>query len=146
MAPNTQKPVDKLTASDAQRELERLALEIAGHDRRSQGQDGRTISEAPYDALRRRNSEIEARFPKLVRPDSPAHRVGAKPSARFGKVVHAMPMLSLDNAFSDEGVHDFAVRVRRFLCLKEADELAINAEPKIDGLSASLRYEDGIFV
>ncbi len=140
------KPVDKLTPSEAAKELEALASEIAEHDRRYHGEDAPTISDAEYDALRRRNNEIEARFPKLIRPDSPTHRVGAAVSAKFAKVIHARPMLSLDNAFTDEDVHDFAVRVRRFLGLKEDDDLAMTAEPKIDGLSASLRYENGVFV
>src|SRR5690348_3655061 len=119
------KSVEKLTASEAERELERLASEIAEHDRRYHGEDAPTISDAAYDALRRRNGEIEDRFPRLIRADSPSHRVGARASERFGKVLHARPMLSLDNAFSDEEVHEFAVRVRRFLGLKESDELAI---------------------
>src|SRR5262252_5259405 len=142
----TAKAVDKLTSAEAEKELDRLAKEIARHDRKYHGEDAPTISDADYDALRRRNSEIEARFPLLVRPDSPSHRVGASVSAKFAKVVHAKPMLSLDNAFTDEDVHDFAVRVRRFLGLKEDDKLAFTAEPKIDGLSASLRYENGVFV
>ncbi len=140
------KPVDKLTSADAQKELDRLAEEIAEHDRRYHAEDAPTISDADYDALRRRNAEIEERFPLLVRADSPSHRVGAAVSAKFAKVVHARPMLSLDNAFSDEDVHDFAIRVRRFLGMKEDDDLAFTAEPKIDGLSASLRYENGVFV
>jgi DNA ligase (NAD+) len=138
------KAVDKLTAGEARKEVERLASEIAEHDRRYHAEDNPTISDAEYDALRRRNSEIEARFPDLVRADSPSHRVGAAVSERFAKVVHARPMLSLDNAFSDEDVHDFALRVRRFLGLKETGELAMTCEPKIDGLSASLRYENGL--
>jgi DNA ligase (NAD+) len=142
----SKKGAEKLTAKEAEKELDRLASEIAGHDRRYHAEDAPTISDADYDALRRRNNEIEARFPGLVRADSPSHRVGAAVSDKFAKVIHARPMLSLDNAFSDEDVHDFAVRVRRFLGLKEDDDLAINCEPKIDGLSAALRYEDGVFV
>jgi DNA ligase (NAD+) len=140
------KPADKLTSSEAEKELDRLASEIAEHDRHYHAEDAPVISDADYDALRRRNDEIEKRFPVLVRADSPSHRVGASVSEKFAKVVHAKPMLSLDNAFTDEDVHDFAVRVRRFLGLKEADKLTLTAEPKIDGLSASLRYENGIFV
>jgi DNA ligase (NAD+) len=140
------KPVDKLTAAEAAKELERLALEMAGHDRAYYLDDAPRISDADYDALRRRNSEIEARFPKLVRGDSPSHRVGATVSEKFAKVKHAVAMLSLDNAFAAEDVTEFAARVRRFLGLKEDHELAFVAEPKIDGLSASLRYEKGVFV
>ena len=138
--------VDKLSSAEAEKELDKLAREIAEHDRRYHAEDTPTISDADYDALRRRNAEIEARFPLLVRPDSPSQRVGAKASARFAKVVHARPMLSLDNAFSDEDVADFMGRVRRFLGLKEDEEVAVTAEPKIDGLSASLRYENGVLV
>jgi DNA ligase (NAD+) len=140
------KAVDKLTSAEAEKELDRLAKDIAEHDRRYHGEDAPTISDADYDALRRRNAEIEARFPLAVRADSPSHRVGAKVSERFVKVVHRVPMLSLDNGFSDENVADFLGRVRRFLGLKEDDELAVTAEPKIDGLSASLRYEKGVLV
>ncbi len=142
----SRKAVDKLTSTEAGKELDRLAAEIAEHDRRYHAEDAPSISDADYDALRRRNNEIEARFPLLVRADSPSHRVGAAVSAKFAKVVHAKAMLSLDNAFTDEDVHDFAVRVRRFLGLKEDDDLAITCEPKIDGLSAALRYENGVFV
>jgi DNA ligase (NAD+) len=140
------KPVEKLTQAEAKKDLERLATEIAGHDRRYHGEDAPTISDADYDALKRRNDAIEERFPDLIRPDSPSHRVGSKPSEKFAKVVHAKPMLSLDNAFSDEDIADFAARVRRFLGLKDDDDLVFTAEPKIDGLSASLRYENGVFV
>src|SRR6185295_3900838 len=115
----TGKAVEKLTSKEAEKELDRLAAEIAEHDRRYHADDAPTISDADYDALRRRNSEIEARFPLLVRPDSPSHRVGAKASEKFAKVTHRVPMLSLDNAFDDEEVTDFLGRVRRFLGLKE---------------------------
>ena len=140
------KPVEKLSQTEAKRELAALAQQLAGYDRAYFQDDSPKVSDADYDALRWRNAAIEARFPDLVRPDSPSHRVGAKPSAKFAKVVHARPMLSLDNAFHDEDVADFVARVQRFLGLKEDDELTITAEPKIDGLSASLRYEDGLFV
>ncbi|HEY4075738.1 MAG TPA: NAD-dependent DNA ligase LigA [Rhizomicrobium sp.] len=140
------KAVDKLTSAEAEKELDRLARQVADADRKYHGEDAPDISDAEYDALRRRNAEIEERFPLLVRADSPSHRVGAKASAKFAKVIHRVPMLSLDNAFSDEDVADFLGRVRRFLGLKDDDEIAITAEPKIDGLSASLRYENGVLV
>jgi DNA ligase (NAD+) len=140
------KPVEKLTLADAKRELARISEEIAAHDRRYYQEDAPSISDADYDAVRKRNAAIEARFPELIRPDSPSLRVGAKPSEKFAKVVHRVPMLSLDNAFDDNDVADFANRVRRFLGLKADDEPAFVAEPKIDGLSASLRYEKGVFV
>lgn len=139
------KPED-LTAAEAEKELERLADEIAEHDRRYYQDDAPAITDAAYDALRQRNTAIEIRFPKLVRPDSPSTRIGAAPSARFKKVIHAVPMLSLDNVFTDEDVSEFIARVRRFLGLKDDYELVVTAEPKIDGLSASLRYEKGVFV
>jgi DNA ligase (NAD+) len=138
--------VDKLSEKDAAAELERLAGEIAEHDRRYHSEDAPTISDVDYDALRLRNNAIEARFPKLIRPDSPSHRVGAKASEKFAKVVHAKPMLSLDNAFADEDVTDFVARIRRFLGLGDDVPLTFTCEPKIDGLSASLRYENGVFV
>src|SRR5437660_9785146 len=106
--------VDALTEAQAKAELKRLAAEIGGHDKRYYQEDAPTVSDAAYDALRRRNEEIEARFPGLVRPDSPSRRVGAQPSQKFAKVRHAVPMLSLGNAFSDEEVTEFAERIRRF--------------------------------
>ena len=140
------KAAEKLTSAEAEKELDKLAREIAEHDRRYHAEDAPTISDADYDALRRRNNEIEERFPLLVRADSPSHRVGAKVSEKFAKVVHARPMLSLDNAFSDEDVADFIARVRRFLGMKDDEDITVTAEPKIDGLSASLRYENGVLV
>lgn len=136
--------VDALTIEEAQAELERLAGEIAEHDRRYHQEDAPTISDADYDALRRRNSEIEARYPELVRADSPSANVGAAPLETFSKIEHRVPMLSLDNAFTDEDVQDFVGRVRRFLKFDPLmGALAVTAEPKIDGLSLSLRYEKG---
>src|SRR5208337_2026042 len=123
--------------------LRRLATEIAGHDKRYYQEDAPTVSDAAYDALRRRNDEIERRFPHLVRPDSPSRRVGAAPAQKFAKVPHAVPMLSLGNAFSDDEVIEFTERVRRFLRLPQNESIAFVAEPKIDGLSCSLRYENG---
>ncbi|MBU0582014.1 MAG: NAD-dependent DNA ligase LigA [Alphaproteobacteria bacterium] len=135
-------PVETLTQEEAAAELARLAEEIAGHDRRYHAEDAPTISDAEYDELRLRNAAIELRFPELVRADSPSRRVGAAPSGAFGQVVHSVPMLSLDNVFSDEDVADFVASVRRFLSLSPDDELVFTAEPKIDGLSMSLRYEN----
>ena len=141
-----ERPVEDLDEAEASAELERLAREIAAHDARYYREDAPTVSDAEYDALRRRNGAIEVRFPELIREDSPSAKVGAEVSERFGKIRHALPMLSLDNAFSDEDVVDFAKRVRRFLRLAEDAPLAITAEPKIDGLSLSLRYEGGELV
>ncbi|MCC0047698.1 MAG: NAD-dependent DNA ligase LigA [Rhodobiaceae bacterium] len=139
-------PVEQLSEAEATAELERLAAEIAAHDRRYYEKDAPSVSDAEYDALRQRNSAIEARFPNLKRVDSPTERVGAAPSEKFSKVRHAVPMLSLDNAFNDDDVRDFAARIRRFLRLGEDAVLRLTAEPKIDGLSLSLRYESGELV
>jgi DNA ligase (NAD+) len=136
------KPAD-LTDAQAKVELARLAAEIAAHDKRYYQQDKPSVSDAAYDALRERNAAIEKRFPDLVRPDSPSRRVGAAPTGKFKKVRHALPMLSLDNAFEEQDVIDFVARIRRFLKLSDDEKIAFSAEPKIDGLSMSLRYEDG---
>ena len=138
------KAVDKLSEKEAAAELERLAAEIARHDKLYYSKDAPVISDADYDKLRVRNSAIEARFPELVRDDSPSMRVGAAPAEKFGKVRHSVPMLSLDNAFDDDDARAFVQRVQRFLNLSSPP--VITAEPKIDGLSASLRYENGRFV
>jgi DNA ligase (NAD+) len=138
--------VDDLSEKQAKTEHAQLEAEIAEHDRRYYQEDAPTVSDAAYDALRRRYSAIEARFPELRTPDSLSRRVGATPSARFAKVRHAVPMLSLDNAFSEEDVADFVGRIRRFLRLPDDEEIAFSAEPKIDGLSMSLRYEEGELV
>ncbi len=139
-------PVEKLTPFEAADELARLASEISRHDRLYHTDDAPEISDAEYDALRRRNEEIEARFPSFVRDDSPARRVGASPATGFSKVRHAVPMLSLGNAFDGDDVRDFFGRIRRFLNLGENEPVEVVAEPKIDGLSISLRYENGRFV
>ena len=136
----------KLTEAQAKAELKRLATEIAAHDKRYYQEDAPTVTDAEYDALRQRNAAIEARFPDLVRADSPSKKVGAAPTGKFKKVRHALPMLSLDNAFAQQDVVDFVMRIRRFLKLSEDEKLAFSAEPKIDGLSMSLRYEGGELV
>ncbi len=140
------KEVDDLNESEAAAELARLAREISKHDKNYYQKDAPKISDAAYDALRQRNTAIEARFPDLVLDNSPSHRVGAKPAQRFGKVSHTVPMLSLDNVFNDEDVREFAARVRRFLRWPEDQPLDYTAEPKIDGLSCGIRYEKGRLV
>ncbi|MBI1619124.1 NAD-dependent DNA ligase LigA [Aquamicrobium zhengzhouense] len=140
--PHLRKPVEDLTPQEAAEELATLAAEIAEHDRRYYAEDAPTISDAEYDELRLRNAAIEAAFPELMRSDSPSQVVGTAPSGAFGQVRHARPMLSLDNVFTDEDMNDFVASVRRFLSLRASDELVFTAEPKIDGLSMSLRYED----
>jgi len=138
--------VDELTAAQAKAEHARLEAEIAAHDRRYYQEDAPSVSDAEYDRLRQRYSAIEVRFPQLRTAASLTQRIGAAPSARFAKVRHAVPMLSLDNAFAEDDVRDFVGRIRRFLRLSDDDEIAFSAEPKIDGLSMSLRYERGTLV
>lgn len=138
--------VENLSEEQAAAELALLAKSIADHDFRYNTQDAPTISDAEYDALRRRNQAIEQRFPHLIREDSPSLKVGAEVSEKFSKITHNVPMLSLDNAFSDEDVGEFVGRIYRFLKLFPGSPLGITAEPKIDGLSLSLRYEQGRLV
>jgi DNA ligase (NAD+) len=144
--------VSSLGESEAKAELKRLAAEIARHDKLYYEQDAPKISDAEYDDLRRRNAAIEERFPGLVRADSPSRRVGAAPAAGFAKVRHPTPMLSLDNAFDDEEVRSFFKTIRNFfkapsdIARVEEDKIEAMAEPKIDGLSCSIRYEHGKLV
>ena len=139
-----QTEVGALTEAEAAVELDRLAREIAAANEAYHGADAPAISDAAYDALKARNAAIEARFPHLKRADSPSDRVGAAPSGAFAKVVHAVRMLSLENAFADEDIAEFDRSLRRFL--NRAEPLSYTAEPKIDGLSLSLRYEAGRLV
>ena len=141
-----QTPVDQLNATDARAEHGRLAEEISAHDRRYYQDDAPTVSDSDYDALRRRYGELEQAFPELRSNESLTQKVGVAPSARFAKVRHAVPMLSLGNVFDDGEVHEFVERVKRFLGLKENAPLAFTSEPKIDGLSCTLRYEKGEIV
>ncbi|MGA8444580.1 MAG: NAD-dependent DNA ligase LigA [Roseiarcus sp.] len=136
----------KLTLTKARAEHARLGAEIAEHDRRYHGEDRPTISDAEYDELRRRYTALEAAFPELAGADSESRKVGAPPSEKFAKVRHAVPMLSLGNIFADEEVEEFCARVRRFLGLGDTAALDVVAEPKIDGLSCNLRYENGELV
>ncbi|WP_035304254.1 NAD-dependent DNA ligase LigA [Brevundimonas aveniformis] len=140
------RPVRDLTEAEAREELATLASTLSRHDLAYYQSDEPDISDAEYDSLKRRALEIEAAFPALTSADSPSQIVGAAASNQFAEVRHGVPMLSLDNAFATEDVADFEARIRRFLNLPAADVIAIAAEPKIDGLSASLRYEDGVLV
>ena len=138
---------EPISEAQAANELMRLARQIAHHNRLYHGDDAPEISDADYDALVRRNAELEAAFPHLIRPDSPSRMVGQEVAASpLAKVAHEVRMMSLDNAFSDEDVADFVARVRRFLNLPDDAEVVMTAEDKIDGLSCSLRYEDGKLV
>ena len=139
-------PVDALTEKQAKAEHARLAAEIAEHDKRYYQDDAPTVSDAAYDKLRQRYQAIEARFPDLRTLESLSMRVGAAPARGFAKARHSVPMLSLDNAFEEQDVVDFVDRIRRFLRLPETEKLVFTAEPKIDGLSLSLRYENGELV
>src|SRR3954468_17365346 len=135
-----------LTKAQAKIELKRLTLELERHDRAYYQEDAPKISDAQYDALRKRFNAIEARFPEFVTSDSPSQKIGAAPSGKFKKIRHSVPMLSLDNAFAERDVLDFVGRIRRFLKLGDDDRIDFSAEPKIDGLSMSLRYEQGELV
>ena len=146
MSDATKIPIEKLNEQQARSELKRLATEISAHDKRYYQDDAPSVSDAEYDALRRRYDAIEVRFPELRTADSLSLKVGAAPSGRFAKVAHTVPMLSLGNAFAEEDVVDFVDRIRRFLRLPEEETITFTAEPKIDGLSMSLRYEDGALV
>jgi DNA ligase (NAD+) len=136
-------PVDLLTQKQAAAEYARLQVEIQQHDKRYYQQDRPSVSDAEYDDLRKRYNAIEARFPDLRTLESLTLKVGAAPARGFKKVRHAVPMLSLDNAFAEEDVVEFVGRIRRFLKLTQDEPIAFSAEPKIDGLSMSLRYENG---
>jgi DNA ligase (NAD+) len=148
--PETERPTadtpDAPGKPEAAKELAALAATIAHHNRRYHTEDAPEISDAEYDALVRRNAALEAAFPDLVRSDSPSRQVGAAPAGHLAKAPHARPMTSLDNAFADEDVADFVARVRRFLKLDDDAPVLLTAEPKIDGLSCSLRYVDGLLV
>jgi len=143
---NRNKKVSDLTAAEASAELSQLQAEILEHDQRYHGDDAPTIPDGEYDALRVRNSAIEAQFPDLVLPNSPSKTVGSTVQEKFEKISHQVPMLSLDNAFDDDDVAEFATRVRRFLKWPSDQALPMTAEPKIDGLSLALRYEGGNLV
>jgi DNA ligase (NAD+) len=149
MAKSSKKKLPEVAAlSKAQAKVEhkRLALEIERHDKAYYQEDAPKVSDAEYDALRQRFNAIEARFAEFVTRESPSQKLGAAPSGKFRKVRHAVPMLSLDNAFAEEDVTDFVGRIRRFLKLADNDRIDFSAEPKIDGLSMSLRYEGGELV
>ena len=139
-------PLKKLTPLEAIAEIEKLTKEIEAHDIAYHQKDTPEVSDAEYDALKKELITLEEEFPELASKDSPTQKVGAKPSREFKKIKHAVPMLSLSNCFSDEDVEDFFTRVRKFLQLSKDQELTVLAEPKIDGLSCSIRYEKGKLV
>src|SRR3569832_2192684 len=139
-------PVDLLTKKQANEEHARLTKEIGEHDKRYYQDDRPAITDAEYDDLRKRYNAIEAKFPELRTLESLSLKVGAAPARGFAKIRHAVPMLSLDNAFSEDDVRDFVGRIRRFLKLSEDERIACSAEPKIDGLAMSLRYQSGKLV
>jgi DNA ligase (NAD+) len=139
-------PVQDLSKDDARVELERLAIQLAAANRAYHTEDAPDISDAEYDRLRQRNAKIEAAFPDLKRADSPTDQVGAPVAVGFGKVRHEIRMMSLSNAFDDAEIIAFDQSIRRYLGLKDDDPLAYTAEPKIDGLSLALRYENGVLV
>jgi len=141
--------MDSLEASEAEHQLQWLAAEITRHDRAYHQNDAPEITDAEYDALKRANDRLEARFPALIRDDSPNKRVGTAPSTGFAKIRHARPMLSLSNVFTDDDVQDFFAGLQRFskkIAAVDINKIAVVAEPKIDGLSISLRYERGKLV
>ena len=138
--------VEALTKAQAETELARLAEVLSAANTAYHTEDAPEISDAEYDALKRRNAAIEARFPDIKRADSPSEQVGAPVAEGFGKVRHAVPMLSLANAFDAEEVTEFDARIRKYLGLGSDAPMAYTAEPKIDGLSLSLRYEKGVLV
>jgi DNA ligase (NAD+) len=135
-----------LTEEQAKRRIALLSMEIRAADEQYYNEDAPSLSDADYDSLRTELVTLEAEFPHLIAKNSPTQKVGVKPSGKFGKIKHSVPMLSLDNAFNDEDVRDFVKRVKRFLSLASDAPMAFTAEPKIDGLSAALRYENGVLV
>lgn len=135
-----------MNADEAKKELKYIAKAMAHYDRKYYQDDDPEIDDAEYDSLRKRNEEIENLFPDLIREDSPTKKIGSAPAKGFGKVKHNVPMLSLANAFSEDDIKDWLERIRRFLNLPETEEIEIFAEPKMDGLSFSARYENGIFI
>ncbi|PZN92360.1 MAG: DNA ligase (NAD(+)) LigA, partial [Hyphomicrobiales bacterium] len=146
MSESDPNPVADMTARQAKAEHKRLAVAVEAADIAYHQNDAPTMDDAAYDSLRRRLVAIEEAFPELKSAGSVSGKVGARPAGKFAKIRHRVPMLSLDNAFSDEAVAEFAQRVHRFLGRKDDEPIAFTAEPKIDGLSLSLRYEQGALV
>lgn len=141
-----EKPVGEILELEAILELKALARDIHAHDKAYHQNDAPVITDGEYDQLRKRNDALEAKYPNLVRRDSPSNKVGAPIAAGFSKITHNRPMLSLGNAFSAEDVRDYYGRIRRFLSLSDDTPVAMVAEPKIDGLSINVRYKNGRFV